>query len=223
MRLTAFFLSVAGVASALSWRPLHDVAQKPLSKLGKSNLVPVTLGVMSKCEDAEYCENTWDKVLDKVSDKIALQLVYIGKLDDDERYGVKCKHGESECTGNIQQLCFARAFPEQKTWWNFVQCQNYGPTSRIGDEVVAERCARTVGKDWADVRPCVEGERGTSLLKASVRLAEHMGIEKSCSIFIDNELVCIRDNGQWKECPAGHDTADFVQQIRDAYDDLNAQ
>lgn len=106
-------------------------------------------------------------------------------------------HGDSECRGNVQQLCVAKVRsivllqdrdealtidnlqqhwtgPSGEVnpwadWWNvrspsfsslsrldrtcadderqqqFVQCVNYGPTSRIGDESLARSCAKVVG------------------------------------------------------------------------------
>lgn len=41
-----------------------------------------------------------------------------------------CKHGEIECTGNIQQLC-AQKYLEQDVWWPFVTCQNVSLLSHL--------------------------------------------------------------------------------------------
>ena len=40
--------------------------------------VPVTLGVMSGCPDAILCESVFDRVIERVADKIDLQLTFIG-------------------------------------------------------------------------------------------------------------------------------------------------
>ena len=40
--------------------------------------VPVILGVMSACPDAILCESVFDRVVERVSDKIDLQLTFIG-------------------------------------------------------------------------------------------------------------------------------------------------
>ena len=64
-------------------------------------------------------------------------------------------HGESECLGNVQQLC-VRRHSDQQTAWRFINCQAYGPISSIGSENDARRCARLVGLDYeAELRPCV--------------------------------------------------------------------
>ena len=41
--------------------------------------VPVQLGVMSRCPDALICESAFNEVLNRVTDKVDLSLVYIGK------------------------------------------------------------------------------------------------------------------------------------------------
>ena len=78
-----------------------------------------------------------------------------------------CLHGPLECKANVQQLCAAKhwsrptstnstgdldellaekAHGEWKTWWNFVQCMNYGKRERIGELSTAKACAKVVGK-----------------------------------------------------------------------------
>lgn len=47
--------------------------------LSTSTPVPVILGVMSKCPDAELCETVWDHVLDRVGGLVDMKLVYIGR------------------------------------------------------------------------------------------------------------------------------------------------
>jgi len=184
------------------------------------NKVPVTLGVMALCPDAQICENVWDSVLDRVDGKVDIRLVYIGSINATAPYGVTCKHGEQECLANIQQLCMARRYPDPGVWWDFIQCLGYGPISRIGDEDVAKQCSSIVGADWDEVRPCIEGSRGPSLLRESVRLSRQLGIEKSCSILIRDQIVCVHDD-QWKDCDGGHTVIDFVEQVNRAYKELN--
>ena len=40
--------------------------------------VPVTLGVMSGCPDAILCESVFDRVIERVADKMELRLTFIG-------------------------------------------------------------------------------------------------------------------------------------------------
>ena len=45
-----------------------------------------------------------------------------------EDYHVSCKHGESECAGDEQQLCMYR-YASADAFWQFVMCQNADPPS----------------------------------------------------------------------------------------------
>ncbi|KAI8460229.1 hypothetical protein BY996DRAFT_4574965 [Phakopsora pachyrhizi] len=191
--------------------------QNPPDKL----LIPVTLGVMSKCPDAQICEDVIDKVLPHVEGMVVVSLSYIGKLDPSSRYGVKCMHGESECKANIQQLCYKKKFPQLKDWWSFVQCQNYAGLGRLGDDILARSCSKLNRNDYdRDVRPCVEGELGEKLLRASIKRTKNLQIVKSCSILINHKLICVHD-GSWKDCPIGHHSVDFVNYIKKEYHQIN--
>ena len=41
--------------------------------------VPVVLGVMSRCPDAQLCESVFEQVLRKVDKKVDISLTFIGK------------------------------------------------------------------------------------------------------------------------------------------------
>jgi len=192
------------------------------SKKKPKKKVPVVLGVMSKCPDAITCEATFDKIFSAVDSLVDLETVYIGSFNSSYRpYGVMCKHGSGECDGNVQQLCVREHTDTQKEWWQFVQCQNFESLSRIGDLSVAKQCAKVIGKPWDDhFSDCYTGKEGKQLLQESVETAHSMGIEKSCSIFINNRLACIHD-GSWKECPNGHEPGDFEKLIKEEYRSIN--
>lgn len=85
---------------------------------------------MSKCPDAHVCEATFDRVVEQVSMLIDLDLLYIANVTTSSSTStsteVECMHGESECTGNIHQLCARKHFetkdkvdkPYWRDWWN---------------------------------------------------------------------------------------------------------
>ncbi|KAK4050015.1 hypothetical protein OIO90_005205 [Microbotryomycetes sp. JL221] len=206
----------------LEWSQQTRLGIDAESMTNTNNKVPVILGVMSKCPDAQVCEIVFDRVLDQVGQQVDLNLVYIGTLDNKSQpYGVECMHGTSECAGNIQQLCAAKHFQGQSgeinpfaDWWNaslFIQCVNYGPTSKIGDESIAQRCSAVVGHKWQEIESCVRGSEGIELLKRSVTMANELAITKSCTIVIGGKPVCVHD-GTWKHCDEGHETGHFVRQ-----------
>ena len=65
------------------------------------------------------------------------------------------------------------------------------------------------------------GGEGEELLRQSVVASKKRGIEKSATIQIEGRTICIRDDSQWKSCPGGHETADFVRQIEEAWRSKN--
>ena len=57
-------------------------------------------------------------------------------------------------------------------------------------------------------------------LVITVKEAQKLKIEKSCSIIINDKLVCIHD-GSWKHCLIGHEPSDFAKYIKNEYDFIN--
>jgi len=203
--------------------------QRPWSK--DKHRVPVTLGVMSRCPDALFCETVFDDVRKRAAEKINLSFAYLATFNaSDAEFGVTCPHGRDECAGNVQQLCVAKHAPMEK-WWEFVRCQNYQGRDVIGRSDVALSCARIAKIDWegegSGVGRCAgpdgsgTGDEGIQLLRDSIRVVESLGIRKSCTIVINGERVCVRDGGVWKQCENGHEVRDFIHQIEAAYDKLN--
>ncbi|KDQ15337.1 hypothetical protein BOTBODRAFT_158124 [Botryobasidium botryosum FD-172 SS1] len=182
--------------------------------------VPVILGVMSRCPDAILCEGVFDQVLDAVGDKVDISLSFLGKANSTEPSGVSCLHGRQECTGNIQELCVAKYAPD--AWWRLVICLDNLGKERIGTEEGLVQCAKTVDLDLdqSGISQCISGPEGASLLQASVRQSEQLGIRSSCTILINGAVRCVHD-GTWKECNGGYEVSDFVESINEEYDALN--
>ncbi|KAL4075870.1 hypothetical protein V8B97DRAFT_120747 [Scleroderma yunnanense] len=188
--------------------------------------VPVVLGVMSRCPDALLCESVWDRVLQRVGDKVDISLSFIARLNpSDETDGVRCMHGVEECAGNVHELCVAKYHPISE-WWSFLQCQNFQGRDQIGLPDTAEKCAEAAGFEWETdkAHQCAgdngQGHEGVQLLRESVSNSMELGIKKSCTIIINGKQVCIRD-GTWYDCEGGHTTADFIRQINEEYEHLN--
>ncbi|KAF8631956.1 hypothetical protein AX15_002117 [Amanita polypyramis BW_CC] len=220
------FLSEIALVTA-SIVPQFTVQDSTLHTLDSPVKVPVELGVMSRCPDAALCENLFDRVLQKVSDKMELSLRYVAKLDPSEtEFGVRCMHGPDECAGNVQQLCVAKYSPS--VWWEYIRCQNFEGREKIGKPALALKCAAAVSIDWAtsDVGRCAgrdgsgRGAEGIKLLQENVVLTKQADITKSCTVVINSQKVCIHDS-IWKECENGHTDRDFAEQIKDAYNLLN--
>ncbi|GAA6033298.1 hypothetical protein JCM8097_006677 [Rhodosporidiobolus ruineniae] len=108
-------------------------------------------------------------------------------------------------------------------WWNFIQCLNYGETSSIGTEKKAQECAKVVKRDYSSLLPCASPDpasEGSKLLRRSIKVADKLGVRKSCSVLIEGEVICIHDS-TWQSCPAGHEPADFARVIARKWEALN--
>ncbi|KAF8307632.1 hypothetical protein DL93DRAFT_2087894 [Clavulina sp. PMI_390] len=182
---------------------------------------------MSKCPDALACEAVFDRVLQIVGhDKVDLSLEFISTPSDLEDAGAACKHGPSECHGNIQQLCTIAHTPAAPTssqwWWPFLTCLDAAGKDNIGSDELARDCAEVTAIDWvgSGIEECVNGEEGKELLRKSGERVRSLGIEKSCTMIINDRVRCIKD-GEWQPCEGGHEPADFVRTINEEYARLN--
>ena len=69
-------LGILCVSTQAAINPLK-VQDSPDVLLTKHVKVPVVLGVMSRCPDALLCEAVWDRVLQRVADKVDISLSFI--------------------------------------------------------------------------------------------------------------------------------------------------
>ncbi|EME78638.1 uncharacterized protein MYCFIDRAFT_212440 [Pseudocercospora fijiensis CIRAD86] len=177
--------------------------------------VPLEAHIMSKCPDAKDCLH--DLILptmQRVGDKVDFRLSYIGNATENDD-GVECKHGQEECLGNIIELCAAEKYPDAKTYLGFTMCltREY---ERIPERALIEDCALEHGLDMDQIQACTiskDGALSVDLLKASFNRSSSAGVTKSCTVRLDNKIRCIRDGGEWKDCPAGHSVDDLVKDI----------
>ncbi|KAI6711614.1 hypothetical protein JHW43_005892 [Diplocarpon mali] len=181
-------------------------------------LVPLEAHIMSKCPDATDCLR--DLVLptmQRVIDKVNFTLSYIGTPTDND--GVECMHGPKECLGNIIELCAGRLYPDPKIYLGFTMClsRDY---KEIPDESLVSDCALEHGIDISKLNDCaVEENGGTAigLLRDSVSRSIDAGVTKSCTVRLNEEIYCIRDFGEWKDCPHGAGVNDLVLAVEKLY------
>lgn len=184
-------------------------------------LIPLEAHIMSKCPDAKDClQKLVLPTMANVSDKINFTLSYIGSLDPDSDE-VHCMHGPEECLGNIIQLCAADVYPSPKQYLGFTNCMT-SDYQEIPQRDLVEECAMEFGMDFDKLNNCISDEgKGTDLLRASVERSRKLGVTKSCTIRLDNEIRCIRDGGQWSDCKGGSEVKDLVADIKALYDKYN--
>ncbi|KAI8965850.1 hypothetical protein F5Y11DRAFT_258521 [Daldinia sp. FL1419] len=135
-----------------------------------SELVPLEAHIMSKCPDARDCLR--DLVLPammRVNEKVNFTLSYIGTPTEND--GVDCKHGPTECMGNIIELCARHLYPDPKIYLGFTMCltKEY---KVIPQRELVEDCALEHAIDFEKLNDCAardDGAVGMAMLRESVQ------------------------------------------------------
>ncbi|WEW57404.1 hypothetical protein PRK78_002871 [Emydomyces testavorans] len=194
-----------------------------------SKKVPLEAHIMSKCPDAKYC--LLDLIVPamvEIHDKVDFKLSFIGNVSESSS-GVSCKHGPSECVGNMLMLCAANLpFPcDPKQSKPGDKCKI--PTVRslgfancllrdykdIPDRNIVEDCALEHGIDFKALNKCASSQTderdtaarkghgelsGLALLRESFRRSQRVGATRSCTVRVDEKEWCVLDGGKWKDC-----------------------
>jgi hypothetical protein len=160
--------------------PLRPVRTSP----SPAKLVPLEAHIMSKCPDARDClSQLLVPVLSKVSSHINFTLSYIGQATDADD-GVACKHGPTECLGNILQLCAADAYPDPLQWVGFAMCMER-QFEHIPERWLVQECAAEYGMEFSKLNDCAskeDGAYGIGLLRDSVSRSKSAGVTLSCTV-----------------------------------------
>lgn len=132
---------------------------------------------------------------------------------------VICKHGVTECIGDILVLCAADLpFPSsgadavQRTptirYLGFANCL-IGSYERIPEREFVQACALEHGLDFDAINRCASSEQddpavgskgGLALLRESARHSEAVDVSLSCTIRLDEKIWCVRNGRVWKDC-----------------------
>lgn len=162
-----------------SWTP-SNAAKNAVGKDGGSSstsfsttkdLVPLEAHIMSKCPDAKDClKELILPAMMRVNSKVNFTLSFIG-TPTDSNDGIACKHGPTECMGNILELCAAHLYPDPKIYLGFVMCltRDY---KDIPQRELVEDCALEHAVDFEELNDCAtkdDGAFGISLLRNSVK------------------------------------------------------
>ncbi|EOA86897.1 uncharacterized protein SETTUDRAFT_163021 [Exserohilum turcica Et28A] len=180
--------------------------------------VPMDVHIMSKCPDARDCMNKLVlPVMANVSDKIDFRLSMIGTLTEDD--GVLCKHGQTECLGDIVMLCAASSYPDPKLHLGFTNCliTDY---PEIPARSLIEDCALEHGLDFDVLNDCMSKENGAygmGLLRDSAQHSSDVGVTTSCTIRLDDKVRCVADDGHFKDCEGGDKPEDLIRDIERLY------
>lgn len=182
--------------------------------------VPVDVHIMSKCPDARDClKKLVLPAMANVSDKVDFRLSMIGSLTADD--GVECKHGQTECLGDIVMLCAASEYPDPKLYLGFTNCLT-NDYSEIPARSLIEDCALEHGLDFGVLNDCMSKENGAygmGLLRDSVQHSSDVGVTTSCTVRLDNKVRCVADGGKFKDCEGGDKPEDLIRDIGRLYDE----
>lgn len=197
--------------------PSSQIAlDKPVTSA--QSLVPFEAHIMSKCPDARDCLK--DMVLPammRVYDKVNFTLSFIGTPTEND--GVDCKHGPGECMGNIIELCAHHLYPDPKIYLGFTMCLTKDYKS-IPQRELVEDCALEHAIDFEKLNDCAaqdDGAFGIAMLRESVRRSTNAGVTKSCTVRLNDEIYCIRDDGEWSACPSGPSVNDLIIAVEKLY------
>lgn len=174
--------------------------------------------------------------MEDIADKVNFTLSYIGEYvmsvnlgacyhevlititilrNTNEDGSIKCKHGISECMGNIIELCVASLYPDPKTSLGFTMCLT-NDYKQIAEKAFVEGCALEHGIDLHKLDTCAKGDdgaHGMSLLQHSVARSADAGVITSCTVRLNNETWCVRDGGKWRDCKHGSTPQDLVREV----------
>lgn len=90
----------------------------------------------------------------------------------------------------------------------------------IPQRELIEDCALEHGISVDKLNDCATAEDGSlsvDMLKQSFRRSSEANVTKSCTVRLNNEVRCIRDDGEWKDCDGGHEPVDLVGDVKALY------
>ncbi|ORX96902.1 hypothetical protein BCR34DRAFT_175153 [Clohesyomyces aquaticus] len=211
----AAFVFVLGLFwLAVNWQctdPTHNHGGE-----ATADKVPLEVHIMSKCPDARDCLQKFVlPAMQNVSDKVVFRLSFIGQTTDSDD-GVQCKHGQTECLGNILELCAASLYPDPKLYLGFTMCMERDYHDIPAKELVQD-CALEHGLDFDKINHCVSQDDGSyamGMLRDSVTRSADLNVTTSCTVRLDEKVRCTVDDGVFKNCPGGKKPEDLIRDIK---------
>lgn len=89
----------------------------------------------------------------------------------------------------------------------------------IPNRDLVEECAMEHGLDFSKLNTCISDEgEGMHLLRSSIERSRENNVTKSCTVRLAGKVRCIRDGGEWYDCPGGSSVQELVGDINDLYD-----
>ncbi|KAF8251617.1 hypothetical protein K440DRAFT_511176, partial [Wilcoxina mikolae CBS 423.85] len=180
--------------------------------------VPLELHIMSQCPDATYAfTHLILPSLFQIAHLVNYTQSFIGTPVSGG--GVACKHGPSECLGNMLHLCAASLTTPTLDYLPFSKTllEDY---EKVTDQEFVKSAAEKAGIDFEELNKKVSDigpGGGMDLLLKSVERSEEAGVKRSATIRVEGEVVCVRDDEMWKECKYGDTVEDLVRVVKEAH------
>lgn len=117
------------------------------------------------------------------------------------------------------ELCAAHHYPNPKIYLGFTMCMS-NQFEDIPSKELVEECALEHGMSFNKLNECTAAESGSfsvDMLRTSFNHTSSLGIDKSCTVTVDNEIFAIRDGGEWKNLKNGSSAADLVAEVERLY------
>ncbi|KAG0161649.1 hypothetical protein PDIDSM_1842 [Penicillium digitatum] len=202
-------------------RVASDTHQTP-----EQTKIPLEAHIMSKCPDAQDCLQNWFYQPWKES------AVSVSKDSED----IECKHGPGECIGDMLMLCAANLpFPPTA---DEASLPSQYPGPRLSDREFVHHCALEHGIDFDALNKCASQQNddpndgndggpplsGIALLRESAMHGEQIGVKISCTVRLDDDVWCIRDSDEWKNCAQngeGSQPSALVDQVEKLWKERN--
>ena len=86
---------------------------------------------------------------------------------------------------------------------------------------LVEDCALEHAIDFQALNECAtrdDGAYGVDMLRRSVDRSSDAGVATSCTVRLNDEIYCVRDGGEWTDCPSGPKVDDLVSAIEKLYE-----
>lgn len=90
----------------------------------------------------------------------------------------------------------------------------------IPQKELVEECALEHGMSFDKVHACADAEDGAvgmDMLRTSFNRTSAMGVQKSCTVMLGDDVFAIRDGGEWKDAKNGSTAHDLVREINKRY------
>ncbi|KAL8697783.1 MAG: hypothetical protein Q9224_002146 [Gallowayella concinna] len=174
---------------------------------------------MSKCPDARDClRDLVVPAMEQIVDKVNFTLSFIGSVDKND--SIHCMHGPSECLGDMLSLCAINLYPTDPVrYLGFSNCLISSYT-KIPSRELVEPCSLEHGIAFENLNGCVSEEgKGLDLLMNSVERSQAVGVKRSCTVRVNDKTWCVRDGGEWKDCPGGSNTKNLVEEVERLYEE----